>query len=69
MKLSFFPVLVFAFRKEPIGFSDFDPLYLKIYLKFSNKVKTTGSLVKDLQNKVNLTKNVLPYSLKCYTHL
>ena len=56
-------------HKKPVVLPDFDPLYLKIYLEFSKAVKTTGSLVKGLQNKVNLTKTCFtpppprPYSL------
>ena len=34
MKLSFLAFLVCAFHKERIELSDFDPLYLKIYLEF-----------------------------------
>ena len=60
MKLSFSAILVCAFHKEPIELSDFDPLYLKNYFEFIKAVKTTGSLVIDLQNKVNFTKSVLP---------
>ena len=56
MKLSFFAFLVCAFNKEPIELSDFDLLYLKNYFELSKAVKTTVSLVKDLQNKVNFTK-------------
>ena len=51
-----FAILVCAYHKEPIELFNFHPLFLKIYLEFSKAVKTTGSLVKDLQNKVNLTK-------------
>ena len=36
MKLSFFALLVFTFHKEPIKLSDFDPLYIKIYLEYQN---------------------------------
>ena len=34
----------------------FDPLYFENYFGFAKSVKTTGSLVKDLQNKVKFTK-------------
>ena len=54
MKLSIFAILVCTFHKEPIELSDFDLLYLKNYFEF---LKATGSLVKDLQNNVNFTKN------------
>ena len=61
MKKSFFVFLVCALHKEHIELSDFDPLYLKFYLEFSKAVKSTGSLVKDLQNKVNFKKCFNPY--------
>ena len=60
---SFFGFLFCAFHKEPIEIADFDPSYLENYFKFLQAVKTTVSLVKDLQNKVNFTKKCLtPHS-------
>ena len=63
MKLSFFAVLVYAFHKELIEFADFDPLHLKNYFEFSKRQKITGSFVKNLKNKVNIWKTVLPPSI------
>ena len=63
MNWSFFGFVVCTFRKEPMELSDFDPFYLKNYFEFTNfqmREKTTGSLVKDLQNKINFTQ-------KCFT--
>ena len=60
MKRSIFAFLICAFHKQPIELSKFDLLYLKNYFEFSKAVKTTGSLVIDLQNKVNLTKMFYP---------
>ena len=55
-EIELFAVLVYTFHKEPIEIADFDPSYLEHYFDFSNVVKTTGRLVKNLQNKVNLSK-------------
>ena len=38
-EIKLFTFLVCTFRKEPIEFSNFDPLYLKVYLEFLKTIK------------------------------
>ena len=76
-KIELFTVLVWAFHKEQIEIADFDPLYVENCFKVLQAVKNkTGSLVRNLQNKVNFAKQVFdpPIDLnllKCfyYQHL
>ena len=51
-EIELFAVLIYAFRKEPIELSDFDPLYFEIYFFKSSKKQV---VVKDLQNKIDIT--------------
>ena len=61
--MKFFAFLVCTFHKEPI-FSDFWFLISQNLLRILKSGKS-GSLVKVLQNNVNLTKIVLPQPYDC----